>query len=291
MGDCTSTKKFIDLHVHVGPEIIPRRFTAAELAKAEEGKMRGFALKNHFYPTTPFIKELGNRTSLKLMGSIVLNNYVGGLNPDAVYSAAKLSDLPIIVWFPTINAENFLARSKYEIPKEWFGKGFRPRPSSAIKGIRVAYKSKLVVEAKEVLKAVKDNGCVIATGHISWQDARLLVEEALSIGIDKIILTHPIYQRIAMPISVQRELCSGRGVYAEQAYSMYSIDKISIGRISAQIKSLGAQKCIISSDMGQIGSPSPSDALLSFSNLLLKNGITMTQIRTMAEANPYSLMK
>ena len=41
----------IDLHVHIGPEIIPRKYTAQSLADAERGKIAGCVLKNHFYPT------------------------------------------------------------------------------------------------------------------------------------------------------------------------------------------------------------------------------------------------
>ncbi|MBI2085208.1 MAG: hypothetical protein HYT71_01710 [Candidatus Aenigmarchaeota archaeon] len=50
--------------------------------------------------------------------------------------------------------------------------------------------------------------------------------------------------KIGMPISVQKELAKNKGVYIEQCYSMYSIDKISMEKIAEQIKKIGAEKCI-----------------------------------------------
>ena len=41
----------IDLHIHIGPEIIPRKFTLPELVDYEKGKLRGVGVKNHFFPT------------------------------------------------------------------------------------------------------------------------------------------------------------------------------------------------------------------------------------------------
>ena len=44
-------KNAVDLHVHIGPESIPRKFTLPDLVKYEKGKIRGIAVKNHFFPT------------------------------------------------------------------------------------------------------------------------------------------------------------------------------------------------------------------------------------------------
>src|SRR3989344_7212939 len=123
---------FIDLHVHIGPEVLPRKYTVGRIIKEQRRKIAGIALKSHFYPTMPLIKS-EEASDLILIGSVTLNNYLGGLNPDVIYASAKLSSKPIMVWFPTINADNFLKRSKYEIPPEWVGEGFKSRVSSEVK--------------------------------------------------------------------------------------------------------------------------------------------------------------
>ena len=285
-------KNFIDLHVHIGPEVLPRKFTVPEIVREETGKIGGMALKNHFYPTMPLIKTIRESKELLLIGSVTLNNYVGGLNPDVIYGSAKISKKPIIVWFPTINADNFLKRSKYEIPPEWVGKGFESRLSSEVTGISIMDKDGYIKkQVRDVLTAIKNNNCVLATGHISWQEAEILVKEALKTGIRRIIVTHPIYQLINMPISVQKELAKNEGVYIEQNYAMYSIDNIPIEKIAEQIKAVNPKNCIISSDVGQISSPNPSEAMKKFTELLEEQGIGEDELRTMGETNPRKLLE
>ncbi len=283
--------EWIDLHVHIGPEILPRRFTVAQIVEQESGKIGGMALKNHCYPTMPLIKSIEVPDDLLLIGSVALNNYNGGLNADAVYASAGISKYPLIVWFPTISARNFLERSRYEIPSEWAGENFASRPSKDVANISVLDdEENLSLEARRVLEMIKKKGCILATGHISWRESRKLVEEAVKMGIERIIITHPIYQRIDMPLEVQQELAKNNGVYIEQCYSMYSIDKIPVEKISEQIKAVGPKKCIISSDVGQVGSPSPSEALGIFSKLLLDRGLSEKDIETMGRDNPRKLI-
>ena len=282
----------IDLHYHIGPEIIPRKFdNVISLIKNQNNKIRGIALKNHFYPTVPFIKKVKKNNNLILIGSVVLNNFVGGLNPEAIYAASLINRAPIIVWFPTINAKNFLEKTKYEIAKEWVQqKDFKARLSKDVKGIYIFdKKGNLNKKTFEVLEAIKKTNSILATGHISWQESKKLVKEALSIGIRRIIITHPIYQKINMPINVQTEL-GIMGCFIEVCYSMYSIDKIPIDKIVFQIKEIGYKNIILTSDVGQKFSPDPSVALYKFSNLLLNEGITLNMLYKMLVKNPRKII-
>ena len=284
-------RQFIDLHVHVGPEVIPRKYTVTSLVAEETGKIAGVAFKNHFYQTMPLVSA-EETADIILVGSVTLNNYNGGLNPDVIYASAKISKLPIIVWFPTINADNFLKQSRYEIPPEWVGYGFKSRLSGEVAGIKVVGDDgKLTEDTRKVLQAIKANDCILATGHISWQESRLVVNEAVKMGIKRIIITHPIYQLIDMPLEVQKELAQNKGVYIEQTYAMCLIDKIDVQKIASQIKELGAENCIISSDVGQMTSPSPSKALETFTELLEQEGITQDELRLMGETNPRKLLE
>ncbi len=283
-------RNFIDLHVHIGPEILPRKFSVQTLIEEERGKIGGMALKSHFYPTIPLIKSIKDTKKLILVGSVTLNNYIGGLNPDAIYASAKLSALPIIVWFPTINAQNFLDTSEHEIPLEWVGKGFVSRQSKDVKGLTVLGDKKLSLNTMMALRAIKENNCILATGHLAADEAALLVRGAVALGIRKIIITHAMYQCIDMEIKLQKELTLLEGVYVEHNYAMYLIDNIPIKEIARQIKSVGAVKCIISSDMGQMNSPSPSAGLQQFCRLLLNEGITKEELKIMGETNPRTLL-
>lgn len=292
MSDNISTiiKRAYDLHVHIGPEIIPRKYSVSTLIKNEQGNIAGMALKNHFFPTTPFIREV-KPNRLQLFGSVTLNNFVGGLNADAVYAASTLADKRFIVWFPTVSAQKFLKESTWEIAPEWVQKKtFRSRKASTVKALTVFdAKNTLSKECIDVLKAIKETNAILATGHISWQESYALIRQANAMGIRTMIVTHPIYQRIAMPIVMQKKLAA-MGAKIELCWSMWKIDNIPIANIAAEIKAVGTKNCILSSDSGQAYSLAPSVVLKEFCDALLKEGITTDELKIMLITNPKNIL-
>jgi len=284
----------IDLHIHIGPEIIPRKFTLTELVDYEKGKLKGIGVKNHFFPTVAMGNPSAQDGSLFVISSVVLNHYVGGFNSDIIWASAELSEKPIIVWFPTLHTKEFLQSQKFEIPEEWIDPKMRQRlklrPTEKIKALSVFDNGKISKEVETVLYSIKENGAILATGHLSWQESYELVKFAIEkIGIEKIIITHPIYQKIDTPIKIQKELAE-LGALIEHCYSMYSIDKIPMDKIVQQIKDVGADNCILSSDVGQTFSKSPSEALTDFISLLEQEGVTENEIKTMLIKNPSRLV-
>jgi|SRR3989344_1236667 len=287
-------KQAIDLHIHIGPEIIPRKFTLPELLEYEKGKLKGMGVKNHFFPTIAMNPRADDDLPL-IVNSVVLNRYVGGFNADIVRASAELSDNPIIVWFPTLHAEKFLNSQEFEIPKEWVDPKMREklklRPAKEVKPLYIFDEKKQISqEVEAVLRTIKECNAILATGHLSSEEAYALVKFAIEkVGIKKVILTHPIYQKIDMPIAIQKEL-AGLGAFIEHCYSMYSIDEIPMQKIAQQIKEVGAENCILSSDVGQLFSKSPSEALADFILLLEKEGITEEEMKRMLIENPGGLI-
>lgn len=288
-------KQAIDLHVHVGPEIIPRRFNLFELLDYEGGRLKGVGIKNHFFPTVAMAKPSEQDEAPFVVNSVVLNHYVGGFNPDVIRASAELSEKAIIVWFPTLHTENFLRSQKFEVPEEWIDPEIRGRlklrTTKNVKALSIFDSDKKISkDVENVLRVIKECGAILATGHLSWKESRALIKFAAEkVGIEKIIVTHPIYQKINMPIYVQKELVK-IGALMEQCYSMYSIDKIPIYEIAKQIKEVGADNCILSSDAGQTFSKSPSEALADFISLLEGQGIAEQEIRFMLIDNPSKLV-
>jgi hypothetical protein len=289
-------KQAIDLHVHIGPEIIPRKFTLSGLIASESGRLGGVGVKNHFFPTISMGELIEqDKDNFIIINSVVLNRYVGGFNPDIVKASAELSERPIIVWFPTLHTEKFLLSQETEIPKEWIDprlcEKVKLRQSKDVKPLDILdSKGEIIAEVKKVLNVIEKQDAILATGHLSWQDSYKLVKFASNeLGIKKIIITHPIYQKIDMPISIQKELAQ-LGAIIEHCYSMHSIDKIPIRKIAEQIKEVGADNCILSSDVGQVFSKSPSESLADFISLLLDAGITENEIKIMLVTNPRKLV-
>ena len=94
-----------------------------------------------------------------------------------------------------------------------------------------------------------------------------------------------------MPVEVQKELSRNNGVYVEHNYAMHSIDKVPIADIVEEIKYVTPQRCIISSDVGQPRSPSPSSALKTFAELLRERGLSNDDIEQMGATNPLKLIQ
>ena len=76
----------IDIHVHSGPDSMPRAVDAIDVARlAKKEGMRGLVFKNH-YESTAAVAYLVRKEvpGIEAFGGIDLNQTVGGINPAAV---------------------------------------------------------------------------------------------------------------------------------------------------------------------------------------------------------------
>src|SRR5258705_8993586 len=93
-----------DLHVHSAPDLFPR--IADDRQMVADAAAKGFAgvvMKNHFEGTASRAKLAAPEAGrLKVYGSLVLNRYVGGVNPHAAEAALRLGAR--IIWMPTLDA-------------------------------------------------------------------------------------------------------------------------------------------------------------------------------------------
>lgn len=288
-----------DMHVHVGPDILPRKYSVDSLVRKEEGKIAGIVTKCHAFSTVSAVKVAEEKkTSLELVGSVTLNNYVGGLDPDAVYASASIpTEHPKIIWFPTLHAENHVKKCKgdYEIPLDWTkDPNFIPRKKNVVDSIKVINdKGSLTTETKTVLKMIKKMGCILATGHLWWQETKVLAERALKMGI-KVILTHVTGRDIAMPLKVQKELTE-KGAFVEYCY-IFWLDRDNPKDYPPQesarnIQEIGPKQCLISSDTGQTKNPSPSECLKAWVRLLGKDGLKKDDFYQMLVKNPQRILR
>ena len=136
--------------------------------------MAGFVLKSHHYPTGP-VAELLTRVypGLTVVGSVSLNDEVGGLNVAAVEAAAKTGAR--VAWMPTLSAHHFTMQQH--------GRA----------GIEMASGGKLVPDALAVLEVARSHDMAVASGHVSPAEAILLFRAARDLGITRLIATHPTH--------------------------------------------------------------------------------------------------
>ena len=91
----------VDMHMHFGPDpLFPRRIDAAGAARdAQEAGMLAIVLKSHSYPTAPVAYEAQKvAPDVNIIGSICLDQEMGGVNPYAVQASADIDAK--VCWLP-----------------------------------------------------------------------------------------------------------------------------------------------------------------------------------------------
>lgn len=91
---------FIDSHIHTAPDIKPRILNDIEAAKsAIKEKMRAIVIKSHLEPTSGRACVAHQSTGFTVLGGVCLNHSIGGINLEAVKTAASLGGK--VIWLPT----------------------------------------------------------------------------------------------------------------------------------------------------------------------------------------------
>ncbi len=293
----------LDLHVHVGPELLSRRYTIETLAEEANREFFGFVAKNHFQPTTAWAARIRHQYGVPILGSITLNKGVGGINPEAVRTALsgfKTDPLQtergkgrFIVWMPTIHAEAHLVHNRRrDIVSEWGCSIEYQRIYPEGEGLTVLdqkNRNRISNETREVLKIIATEDLILATGHLSSEEVELLVKEALNIGVTRIIVTHPFYQATHMPLEKQVELSQLQGVFIELAYVNLKFDKIPIESYVELIRATGPNPIILSTDLGQPSCEPVGLGWKHFFKLLSEKGVSENELACMAIENPHHL--
>ena len=274
----------IDMHCHHTPNaVFECRLDALETARyARQMGMRGLVLKNTFFPTVPLANMVSQLVpEVKVFGSVCLDSEIGGLNYEALEPLAQFGTK--VVWMPTHSATN----SRNDLIK-----------LPGVTSVGDVYsllttENKLIPEVDRILALIKKYNMVLANGHISPRETFALLEAAQKIGITKVIITHGLWVNGKEPFKLEELYRLGQmGAYIEHCYVGFLPNEL---REDPQpmvkaIKHIGAEHCIISTDLGQYYNPPPAEGMRMFMALLLKHGITENEIMLMAKINPSKLL-
>ena len=268
----------IDMHIHHSPDAhMDRRVDALQVAiQAEEVGMRAVVLKSHDYPTAPLAQIVGQQVrTLSVFGSLTLDFAVGGLNPCALEVSARLGAK--VVWMPTFSSAN---------DREKLGLGGE--------GIRIVdERGQLLPVVHQILDIVKSDDLVLATGHLSAAEAFILVDEARRQNITKIIATHPLETRVGATLNLeeQRQMAE-KGAFVEHCFHcvMPLGDRLDPMRIVEAVRTVGAERCILTTDFGQAWNPPPAEGMRMMVATLLRCGLSGDEIETMIKTNPAQLL-
>ena len=152
----------------------------------------------------------------------------------------------------------------------------------------------LKAEAKEIFKIAKEFDIVIANGHISPKETFALAEEAQKIGFKKLLITHALQGALTNVLCNNdqlRQLAAG-GVYIEHSFwdllpTMNSIDPAQIADL---VETVGAEMCIMSTDLGQSYNLPAPEGMRLFIGTLLRKGLKKDQVEMMVKTNPAQLL-
>lgn len=267
----------IDMHVHAAPDVVARSVDGLDAVRlAQAGGLRAIVLKNHYEPTASWAYFAGKIVpGIEVFGGVALNRSVGGVNPAAVSRMARLpGGRGRIVWMPTFDAENQVRYSR------------ESRPSVA-----VSRDGHLLPEVVEVLDLIREHGLVLATGHSTPAENRLLIREARKRGIERIIVTHAMLTPVSMSVEQMKE-AAGLGAFIEFVYNglVGANRQFTPEQYAEAIRRVGPERCILASDLGQADNPLPVDGLRSFLEAMKKHGFSALEIRRMTVDNPARLL-
>jgi len=278
-------KGSIDMHIHFNPDsLIVRRQDSLELAQsARELGMKALVLKAREFNTVPVAQLVSKLVpEVQVFGSVTLDNEVGGLNPAAALSAARMGAK--VIWMPTVTSANSKSRSEGMIGAKLPGEGQTLLDS----------RGNLKPEAIEAVRIAKEYNIVLASGHISPRETLALSQEARRIEFGKLVITHALQAQLtdaSLSAEEIRQLAQ-QGAFIEHSFWgwMPTVSQADPKQIVESIRSTGPERCILSSDFGQSYHPPAPEGFRLFMATLLRNGLEEKDLEWMVKTNPARLL-
>jgi hypothetical protein len=258
--------------------------------------MKAMVIKSHFTETSSWAVMASKFFNKCVYGSVTLNWDVGGINPYAVRAALgpthSSGTLLKIVWMPTLHSASMIdvmrkAGRKEDIPREWAEDARGGIPLRAIKPIRL---EDYTAEIEVILDMIKENDLILATGHIAPPEISNLMDMAESHRVERIIITHPIGKPIIDLSDKQIMEFAERGGYIEFTVETSLRDNQSLLRTVNLIESVGAENCVLSSDLGRPNQLIPPLGLLKLAKEIIRAGVTKSDVFKMMKVNPLNLL-
>ena len=247
-------KGSVDLHVKGSPGISEDRMDVLEIARsAYELEIESFVYRSDSHPTAATSSIMQQMyPDLNIIGSIVLNEAVGGINPSAV--EASIQHDAKVVWIP---------------------------PSAAKEGI-------LSENLLKTLEVIASHEMTLISELTSPSETITLFREAKKRGVSRMVAGNLFgFCSIDNQIAI-----ADHGVYLEYKFlsCMPTVGKISAIEMTKAIEAVGVEKCIVTTGFGQWFNPLPAEGLRMAIATLLHFGLNANQVSKLVKENPKSLL-
>lgn len=274
-------KGAMDIHIHAYPDWVQRSQDMIDIAiEAARRGMRGILFKDHFnltageaYLVQKHINHLVSEGTLPnavdVYGGLGLNF---GVRADVVKQATKYPNMKKI-FFPTFNSARCLMNMGHD----------------ASKGIHlVNSKQEVLPEVAEVLSIAADAKIGVGLGHTDFYELLPVTEKAKEIGA-RVVLDHPLLELNKLTMD-EMKILADKGAYVgtfcqPMIPSIYQPVADPFETVNT-IKTIGAERCLIASDFGQVLHLETIYGMRVFIRALLAFGITNEEIDLMIKRNP-----
>ncbi len=282
-------KGAVDLHIHSYPCVFQRRIDDRQAAQAaSDAGMEAIILKSHHESTVSRAYLLQSEfPDLKIFGGVVMNQFVGGINPAAAEVSLRLGAKE--VWMPTIDAAHHVevhgARGAYDVQTS-DGQFVWGDPISAV------VDGKVTNEAMVVLELIAKHDAILGTAHLSLNEIGVLVKTAHERGVKKILITHPYFKVPAgMNVDFLKEMIR-LGAIAEFGYCTISPmwAYVNLDFTKGIMDDLGYDNCLVMSDTGQSHNPLPPEALWLYGQGLYEKGVSPANVDKLIKSTPRAML-
>jgi hypothetical protein len=282
----------VDLHLHPGPSLHPRKVDHFEVARAADAAgMRAILLKDHYYPTMPIATLINTNLALntEVLGAIVLNNPVGGLNPSAVDYALKQGAK--IVWMATAHAKNHM---EHEAKEADFKNKFPVNTKKTVPAVPATLVDETGAvrdEVKLILDLIAEADATVSAGHHHISECYPFYEEARNRGVRRLFLNHPTYVNegnfqdiralVSMGVKMEHSIC----MFVPSTFHLFDDE-----HLKSVVEAAGVENTFFGSDLGQNNNPTPVEGMRQIIEVLIRLGYDDAQIRQMTSANAAELV-
>ena len=316
-------KGAIDMHAHQDPDSngpsygqAARSDDALDLyTRAKAAGMRGFVIKEHLDQSAGlayYMRKL--HPDMEFFGGMGSNFTTGPkVNPWAVIHMTEMKGgWGRIVWMPSWDSETSSHRVRNYMTNlaplrtPYFSQPFLSVATCQGGGLFWANyptpcaNAQLLPEVKEAIKVIAtkktrdSNGdLILATGHNSGPEVKLMLKEAVSAGVKHIIITHPLLDVVDMSAAeIKEAVAMGPEIYAEftsQFGNPGARPEVVMQYIEG-IRAAGVEHAFVSSDTGQVNSNWQPDALANCAKLLRANGFTEHELDLLFKINPAKIL-
>lgn len=277
----------IDVHVHGGSDPFQRLQLEDEIGiEFSQAGLRAMVIKTWYTPSASrnaIVQRAVNRYAeqhglrpTQCFGGITLNYSVGGFNPDAVKKSLGFPGMKF-VWFPMIDSYHH----RRMVFDDFSGHGLKYTDDN----------SRVIPEVKEILRIIADNDLVLATGHYSYEDSRILIEQARELGVERICIVHPSMMHTRHTIEQMKEQVKLGAKLELRTKGIVAVpNELEPLYATRMIKEVGAENFVLGSDWGQVDNLPQLVGIRWAIKRLLSFGVTDQEITQIFKVQPARLL-